>query len=118
MEDQDLEDFRTQLEGLRQEILGESESTVQGMQQESTLYPDPNDRASLETEHITVLRIRDRERKLLGKIEDALERIENGSFGYCEGCGDEIGGERLKIRPVATYCVSCKEEQEAGERRN
>ena len=117
MEDQDLEDFRTQLEGQRQEILGESEGTLHDMQEESTLYPDPNDRAAMETEHITVLRIRDRERKLLGKIEEALERIEDGSFGSCEECGEDIGVERLKIRPVTTYCISCKEVQEAGELR-
>tara|TARA_B100001971_G_scaffold105932_1_gene97444 strand:+ start:354 stop:728 length:375 start_codon:yes stop_codon:yes gene_type:complete len=118
MEDQDLEDFRTQLEGLRQEILGESEGTLQDMQEESTLYPDPNDRAAMETEHITVLRLRDRERKLLGKIGEALEHIEDGSFGFCEKCGVDIGVERLKIRPVTTYCIACKEEQEAGESRN
>ncbi len=118
MEDQDLEDFRTQLEGLRQEILGESEGTLQAMQEESTLYPDPNDRAAMETEHITVLRLRDRERKLLGKIGEALEHIEDGSFGFCEKCGVDIGVERLKIRPVTTYCIACKEEQEAGESRN
>jgi DnaK suppressor protein len=65
-----------------------------------------------------VLRIRDRERKLLGKIEEALEHIENGSFGSCRKCGEKIGVERLKIRPVTTYCIACKEEQEAGESRN
>jgi DnaK suppressor protein len=65
-----------------------------------------------------VLRIRDRERKLLGKIEEALEHIENGSFGSCRKCGEKIGVERLRIRPVTTYCIACKEEQEAGESRN
>ncbi len=115
MEDSQLEYFKIRLEQMQTEILGESEETVHDMQQESTLYPDPNDRASLETEHINTLRIRDRERKLLGKVDEALERIEKKSFGYCEECGQGIGEERLKIRPVTTYCIVCKETQEADE---
>ena len=110
-----LEKIKIRLKELQSEIIGESDETVHGMQEESTLYPDPNDRASLETEHINNLRIRDRERKLLGKVEEALERIEKKTFGYCEECGNEIGKERLLIRPVTTYCVSCKEFLEAEE---
>ena len=110
-----LEKIKIRLEEMQAEILGESEETVQGMQEESTLYPDPNDRASLETEHINNLRIRDRERKLLTKVEEALERVENKTFGYCENCGKEIGAERLLIRPVTTYCIVCKESLEAAE---
>ena len=109
------EKIKVRLEEMQAEILGESEETVQGMQEESTLYPDPNDRASLETEHINNLRIRDRERKLLTKVEEALERVENKTFGYCENCGKEIGAERLLIRPVTTYCIVCKESLEAAE---
>ena len=115
MKEAQLEKFRIRLEEIQREILGESEGTVLGMQQESTLYPDPNDRASLETEHINNLRIRDRERKLLTKVQEALERLKRKSFGICEECGEEIGMERLLIRPVTTYCVSCKESLEAEE---
>jgi DnaK suppressor protein len=115
MQEEQLEQIKVRLEEMQAEILGESEETVHGMQEESTLYPDPNDRASLETEHINNLRIRDRERKLLGKVEEALERVENKTFGYCEECGNEIGKERLLIRPVTTFCVACKESQEAVE---
>ena len=115
MQEVQLEQIKVRLEEMQAEILGESEETVHGMQEESTLYPDPNDRASLETEHINNLRIRDRERKLLSKVEEALGRVENKTFGYCEECENEIGEERLLIRPVTTYCVACKESQEAVE---
>ena len=115
MQEKQLEKFRIRLEEMQKDILGESEETVLGMQEESTLYPDPNDRASLETEHINNLRIRDRERKLLTKVQEALERLEKNTFGFCEECGEEIGKERLLIRPVTTFCVSCKESLEAEE---
>ena len=115
MQEAKLEKIKVRLEELQAEILGESEETIHGMQEESTLYPDPNDRASLETEHINNLRIRDRERKLLGKVEEALERVENKTFGYCEECGEEIDEQRLLIRPVTTYCIVCKESLEAVE---
>ena len=107
--------IKVRLEEMQAEILGESEETVHAMQEESTLFPDPNDRASLETEHINNLRIRDRERKLLTKVEEALERVEKKTFGYCENCGREIGEERLLMRPVTTYCIICKETLEAAE---
>ena len=110
-----LKKFKVRLEEMQAELLGESEETVHAMQEESTLFPDPNDRASLETEHINNLRIRDRERKLLTKVEEALERVEKKTFGYCENCGSEIGEERLLIRPVTTYCIVCKETLEAEE---
>ena len=113
-----LEKIKIRLEELQTEIIDESDETVHGMQEESTLFPDPNDRASLETEHINNLRIRDRERKLLGKVEEALERIENKTFGYCEECGQEIDEKRLFIRPVTTYCIICKESLEAVENNN
>jgi len=115
MQGPELEQIKVRLEEMQAEIVGESEDTVQGMQEESTLYPDPNDRASLETEHINNLRIRDRERKLLNKVEEALIRVEKKTFGYCEECGNEIGKERLLIRPVTTFCVVCKESLEAKE---
>ena len=110
-----LKKIKVRLEEMQAEILGESEVTVHSIHEESTLYPDPNDRASLETEHINNLRIRDRERKLLTKVEEALERVEKKTFGYCENCSNEIGEERLLIRPVTTYCIICKETLEAAE---
>jgi len=79
-------------------------------------FPDPTDRASLETDRNFLLRIRDRERKLIEKIKEALERIDNGTFGMCEICGKEIGEERLSARPVTTQCIDCKKKQEAREK--
>ena len=79
-------------------------------------FPDPIDRASLESDRNFLLRIRDRERKLIVKIKKALERIEEGTFGICERCGEEISEERLKVRPVTTFCIDCKEEQENEEK--
>ncbi|MGA1599822.1 MAG: RNA polymerase-binding protein DksA [bacterium] len=117
MQDADLAYFRERLMEMRQELLGESEETVHELREENALFPDPNDRASMESDNINTLRIRDRERKLLAKVDEAIERLEEGSFGICEECGEEIGVERLKIRPVTTYCIVCKEEQEAEERR-
>jgi len=79
-------------------------------------YPDPTDRAALEADRNFLLRIRDRERKLIEKIKEALERIDNGSFGICEVCGRNIGQQRLKARPVTTLCIGCKKKQEAREK--
>jgi len=90
MQEAQLEQIKVRLEEMQAEILEESEETVHGMQEESTLYPDPNDRASLETEHINNLRIRDRERKLLAKVEEALERVEKKTFGNCENAGMKL----------------------------
>ncbi len=79
---------------------------------------DPTDRASLESDRNFLLRMRDRERKLLSKIDEAFARIDNGSYGRCEECDGPIGVERLKARPVTTLCIDCKSEQEDRERRN
>jgi DnaK suppressor protein len=79
-------------------------------------FPDPTDRASLESDRALILRMRDRERKLLTKIDEAVKRIDAGAYGRCEECGDEIGIERLKARPVTTLCIGCKSDQEARER--
>ena len=86
--------------------------TVDGMRREATPFPDPTDRATLESDRNLELRIRDRERKLKGKIEEALVRIEDGTFGLCEVCEEEISEERLRARPVTTLCINCKESQE------
>jgi len=78
--------------------------------------PDPTDRASIESERSFELRIRDRERKLIKKIRKALERIDDGSYGLCEECGEEIGEKRLEARPVTTLCIECKSKQEQEEK--
>jgi DnaK suppressor protein len=79
-------------------------------------FPDPTDRASLESDRNFMLRIRDRERKLISKIRSALDRVDSGEFGICELCGDDIGEERLLARPVTTLCINCKKRQEAMEK--
>lgn len=97
-------------------LLEEAEKTVSEMTADTTSFPDPNDRATQESDRTFELRIRDRERKLLNKIREALERIDNGTFGVCEMCGEEISEARLKARPVTTLCIDCKIEQEKSER--
>ena len=116
MEKEKLDYFREILKERFQELLNEAEKTVSGMTTGNETYPDPTDRASLESERNFMLRIRDRERKLLTKIRSALDRIESGEFGICEMCGDDIGEERLEARPVTTQCISCKKKQEAMEK--
>jgi len=116
MSQENLEFFKDKLNQMKEDLLQENSSTVSGMKQDRTLFPDPNDRASLETDRNTMLRIKDRERKLLSKIQEALDRIENETFGMCESCEEMISHERLKIRPVTTFCISCKAELESEER--
>ncbi|HOI96440.1 MAG TPA: RNA polymerase-binding protein DksA [Syntrophobacter fumaroxidans] len=98
------------------ELYVEAERTVAGMTDTEETFPDPTDRATLESDRNFMLRIRDRERKLILKIREALQRIEDGSFGLCEMCGDDIGIERLDARPVTTLCIDCKRKQEANEK--
>ncbi len=109
--------FRKLLDSRRQELLTEALRTVGGMGEGRENFPDPTDRASLEGDRNLLLRIRDRERKLLAKIEEALQRIDDGTYGKCESCGGPIGIDRLKARPVTTLCIACKEDEEAAERR-
>ncbi|MDR3629402.1 MAG: RNA polymerase-binding protein DksA [Desulfocapsaceae bacterium] len=108
--------FRVQLEEKRNAILNEAGKTLSEMTDQNTNVPDPNDRASIESDRSFELRIRERERKLLSKIEEALERVEDGSFGICEACGEEIGIKRLEARPVTTLCIDCKTLQETEEK--
>ncbi len=112
-----LKPFYRLLTTRRQELLHEAERTLGGMTRSKENFPDPTDRASLESDRNAMLRIRDRERKLIAKIDDALKRIVDGSYGLCESCGGPIGIERLKARPVTTLCIQCKSDQEAQERR-
>jgi DnaK suppressor protein len=102
----------------RQSLMEEVDRTVSHMKDEAANFPDPSDRASQEEEFSIELRTRDRERKLIKKIEDALERLRNDDFGYCEACGIEIGLKRLEARPTATLCIDCKTLSEIKERQN
>jgi len=117
MEVEKLEYFRNVLAEEMRSLLGEAEKTVTEMNSDSSNFPDPTDRATQESDRNFELRIRDRERKLINKIKDALDRIDNGEFGICEECGDEISEARLKVRPVTTLCINCKMEAEQKERR-
>ena len=108
--------FKTNLLKRLDELFAEAERTVTGMTDAKDSFPDPADRATLESDRNFMLRIRDRERKLISKIREALLRIEDGSFGICEACGDDIDLERLKARPVTTLCIECKRRQEAQEK--
>lgn len=116
MDKAQLEEFRGLLQAQLNELLSDADRTVSDMTEENTNFPDPTDRASLESDRNFELRIRDRERKLINKIQQALERIEDGSFGFCESCEEEIGAERLRVRPVTTLCIDCKTEEERRER--
>ncbi len=117
MRQRELNQFRRLLEDRKREILSEADRAVDSMNQPlEESFADPTDRATLESDRSMLLRIRDRERKLLSKIDDAFTRIDSGSYGQCEECGDEIGLARLKARPVTTLCITCKSAQEARER--
>lgn len=111
-----LEHFRDILTAWKRELMFEVDRTVHHMQDEAANFPDPNDRATQESEFGLELRTRDRERKLLRKIDSALARIEDGSYGYCEETGEEIGLKRLEARPVATLCLEAQERRELAER--
>lgn len=118
MDKETLEQFKLRLNGMLAELEGEVSTTVEGMREGNGAFPDPNDRATLESERNLTLRIRDRERKLRLKVEEALARIVDGTFGICEVCGEEIGIKRLEARPVTTLCVKCKSSQEDQELRH
>ncbi|HON58288.1 MAG TPA: RNA polymerase-binding protein DksA [Smithella sp.] len=98
------------------ELLSEAGKTVSEMTNGKENYPDPNDRASLEADRNFELRIRDRERKLILKMQEAIKRIEDGTFGICESCGGPISEKRLMARPVTTLCIDCKTKQEKMEK--
>ena len=117
MNQRELKHFRTLLGEKMSELLAEADRTVDGMTDTKENYPDPTDRASLESNRNFTLRIRDRERKLIVKIQEALARIDEGTYGKCEECGEKISLERLNARPVTTLCIDCKSLQEAEERK-
>ena len=114
MDAKDTDYFRNLLNQRIAELRAEAGKTVENMDEDEN-FPDPTDRASMESNRNSMLRIRDRERKLIFKIQEALQRLNDGEYGICEECGEEIGIERLKARPVTTLCIACKEESEADE---
>jgi len=116
MDKEKLEEFRALLQEQMDQLLRDADRTVSDMTDEKANFPDPTDRASLESDRNFELRIRDRERKLIAKIREALERIDDGEFGECEDCGEEIGEARLRARPVTTLCIDSKTEQERQEK--
>ncbi len=116
MEKERLEYFRDLLKRKMEEIMTGAEKTLSDMTDSSDNFPDPADRATLESDRNFELRIRDRERKLLLKIRKALERIDDATFGICESCEGEISEKRLEARPVTTLCLECKKKQEAAEK--
>ena len=116
MNEKKLEFFRKLLNEKLDEPGKEAGRTVAGMTDSKENFPDPTDRAAMESDRNFLLRIRDRERKLISKIREALDRIDDGTFGICESCGEDISEKRLKARPVTTLCIDCKKKQEANER--
>lgn len=111
-----LKHFETILKNWKAELMHEVDRTVHHMQDDASNFPDPNDRASQESEFSLELRTRDRERRLIKKIDEALKEIESGDYGYCESCGIEIGIRRLEARPTATLCIDCKTLDEIREK--
>jgi len=116
MSTKQLAHFRKILETLKKELSEDIDRTVHTMQDEATVFADPNDRASQETDMAIELRNRDRERKLIKKINETLGRIEAGDYGFCNKCGVEIGIKRLEARPTATLCIDCKTLDEMKEK--
>ena len=116
MSSRQLAHFRNILETLKAELMNDIERTVHTMQDEATVFADPNDRASQETDIAIELRNRDRERKLIKKIDETLARIDGDDYGYCDKCGVEIGIKRLEARPTATLCIDCKTLDELKEK--
>ena len=108
--------FRRKLVAWRDELARESSQTIQNLQEETTVAPDPADRASAESDRSLELRTRDRERKLIGKIDEALQRIEDGTYGFCEDTGDKISLARLEARPTATLSLEAQERHERREK--
>ena len=116
MNDRQADHFRAILLAWKRQLMEEVDRTVHHMQDEAANFPDPTDRATQESEFTLELRARDRERKLIRKIDEALVKMERGEYGYCESCGIEIGIRRLEARPTATLCFECKTLDEIRER--
>lgn len=116
MNEEQTEHFRQILLAWKRELMEEVDRTVHHMQDEAANFPDPNDRATQESDFSMELRTRDRERKLIKKIDEALMHLDNDEYGYCDACGVEIGIRRLEARPTATQCIDCKTLDEIREK--
>ena len=116
MSPEQLAHFRKILESIKKDLSEDIDRTVHTMQDEATVFADPNDRASQETDMAIELRNRDRERKLIKKIDETLGRIDADDYGFCDKCGVEIGIKRLEARPTATLCIDCKTLEEMKEK--
>ena len=116
MKKKDKEFFKKYLTERLGELINQAGNTVSGMTETKENFPDPTDRAALEADRNFMLRIRDREAKLIKKIKAALDRIENDTYGICDSCGEDITLKRLKARPVTTQCIDCKSKEEALEK--
>ena len=116
MHEKELLRFKEQLEAMKAKINIDVEQTLTEMTSQTGNIPDPNDRATMESDRSFELRIRGRERKLMEKVEEALTRIDDGSYGVCAGCGNDIAIKRLQARPVAKFCIDCKTRQEQREK--
>lgn len=116
MSDMQLEYFRQKLENWKKSLVNQSQDTLEELRQGGLNQPDEIDRASLEADKSLDLRTKDRARKLIAKINDALERIENGEYGYCEETGEPIGLDRLEARPIATLSIEAQERHERMEK--
>ncbi|MBI5588298.1 MAG: RNA polymerase-binding protein DksA [Deltaproteobacteria bacterium] len=117
MKKERLEHYRVLLNGKLEELLSGAEKAVSGMSEsKDDNFPDPTDRASYETDTSFLLRVKDRERKLISKISEAIKRIDDGTYGVCDLCGEDILEKRLEVRPVTTCCIECKKEEEEQEK--
>ena len=116
MNPKQLAHFKSMLEGMKRDLSQDIDRTVHTMQDEATIFADPNDRASQESDMSLELRNRDRERKLIKKIDETITKIDAEEYGYCESCGVEIGLKRLEARPTATLCIDCKTLDELREK--
>ncbi len=115
MEQKNIEFFHQLLTNMLADAMKNSEATIEDMTGAMEVFADPADRATMESDRAFTLRLRDRERKLIKKIQDALQRLEDGTYGICEECGDDISTARLKARPVTKLCIACKSKQETEE---
>ncbi len=115
MDSRDIEYFRNLLTSMLEEAQQKGDVTIEELEGSNEVFADPADRATAESDRAFTLRIRDRERRLIRKIQAALQRIEDGSFGTCEECGEDISVPRLKARPVTRLCIDCKSKQEEDE---
>ena len=112
MDQKDIEYFRKLLTSMLEEAKQKGDSTIEELTDSNEVFADPADRATAESDRAFTLRIRDRERRLIRKIQSALQRIDDGTYGICDECGEEITIPRLKARPVTRLCINCKAKQE------